>query len=338
MTGMQSVWVWEPAIYLFLGGLAGGTFLVSSIVRLLTKEGHARLAVVAPWMSFAALVVGLLCLLLDVAKPLQAMLMWRSFVNFGSWMTIGAWLLFAAVAVFFVNAVFSTPKTMQIIGSFVKGALKIRDGVIKVTLIAGALLGLCVAVYTGILLMQAGSIPLWDTPLIPVLFTVSALDAGASVVIAILITEKPAMSLDGGFADEEGACALARTSHLVQIALLVLVVLEAAVIAILLMTMSGGTISQSLAADTLISGALSIPFWFLIVIVGIAVPLVLGAVDLLGVVKSAQLSRALHVVAVFCALVGGFTLRFVILVAGVHGVFMSPDSYQAMLSVYTLMA
>lgn len=48
-------------------------------------------------------------------------------------------------------------------------------------------------------------------------------------VAKILVTEKPAMSLDGGFADEEGACALVRTSHLVQIALLVLVVLEAAV-------------------------------------------------------------------------------------------------------------
>lgn len=48
-------------------------------------------------------------------------------------------------------------------------------------------------------------------------------------VAKILVTEKPAMSLDGEFADEEGACALVRTSHLVQIALLVLVVLEAAV-------------------------------------------------------------------------------------------------------------
>jgi len=101
---IQTMWGWEPAIYLFLGGLAGGTFFISALVRLATKDRFQRLSVVAPWVSFAALAVGLFCLVIEVEKPLQAMMMWRSFVNFSSWMTIGAWLLFASIAVFFLSA------------------------------------------------------------------------------------------------------------------------------------------------------------------------------------------------------------------------------------------
>lgn len=95
----------------------------------------------APWVSFAALAVGLFCLVIEVEKPLQAMMMWRSFVNFSSWMTIGAWLLFASIAVFFLSAFFSTPRLVK--------ALKVKEGVAakvsQVTMVLGAVLGLGVA-------------------------------------------------------------------------------------------------------------------------------------------------------------------------------------------------
>ena len=40
---IQTMWGWEPAIYLFLGGLAGGTFFISALVRLATKDRFQRL-------------------------------------------------------------------------------------------------------------------------------------------------------------------------------------------------------------------------------------------------------------------------------------------------------
>lgn len=323
MSGVvQTTWVWEPAIYLFLGGLAGGAFLVTALIRFLSKDAFPRATAIGAWTSTIALIVGLLFLVVDVSKPFQAMMMWKSFVNFSSWMAIGAWLLFAAVIFMGICSVFSTRKLVSIIGSFCTPLAKRAAGISKVCMVFGAVFGLGVAMYTGVLLWSAHSIPLWNTPLIPVLFTISALDAGAGVVLAALLFEK----------SEKTALFVKRTS----IALVVLIVLEACTLAALFFTHLGGTQSQILSANTLLNGALSIQFWVLVVMVGLVVPLVLTVLELVHVVKNAELSRLLHLVAIACALVGGFTLRFVILTGGMHAVLVSPDAFQAMLGVYTL--
>lgn len=316
---IQTMWSWEPAIYLFLGGLAGGTFFVSALVRLITKDKFSRLATVAPWVSFIALAIGLLCLIIEVEKPLQAMMMWKSFVSFGSWMTIGAWLLFVSIVVFILCAAFSTPKIAKVIESAVKPLAKFHKGIVNTTLVVGGILGLCVAIYTGILLMSAHSIPLWNTPLIPVLFTISALDAGASVVVCCLLFEK-----------NNGAKVAEKK---LGIALLVLIVLEAGVLFFLLSSLQTGNASEVISSSTLISGDLSLPFWVLTVTVGLGVPFVLTIVDLIGVVKRAEIIHLMHIAAIVCALIGGFTLRYVILAAGIHGVMVAPDAYMAALGI-----
>lgn len=323
MSGVvQTAWMWEPAIYLFLGGLAGGAFFVVTLVHFLGKGGFPKVTAIGTWVSTIALVVGLFFLVIDVAKPLQAMMMWKSFVNFGSWMTIGAWLLFVAVIFMGLSSVFSTPKLVSVLGSFCKPLANCSDKIAKVCMVVGAIGGLGVAVYTGILLWNAHGIPLWDTPLLPVLFTVSALDAGASIVLAIFLFEK----------SKKTGAVIKRLS----IALIVLIVLEACTLLALLFTHSQGDISQVLSANTLLHGDLSIQFWILVVAVGLVIPLILTVLDLLGVVRSEELSRLLHIIAVACALIGGFTLRFVILTGGMHAVLVSPDAYQAMMGVYTL--
>lgn len=323
MSGVvQTTWVWEPAIYLFLGGLAGGAFLTVTLVRFMSKNAFPRVAAIGTWVSTIALVVGLLFLVVDVAKPFQAMMMWKSFVNMSSWMAIGAWLLFAAVIFMGLCSVFSTPKLVEVIGSFCKPLANRSEGISKVCMIAGAVFGLGVAVYTGILLWSAHSIPLWNTPLIPVLFTVSALDAGASVVLAILLFEKT-----------EGAAFFVKK---MSVTLVVLIILEACVLAALSFFHLGGTESQVLSINTLLNGDLSLQFWLIVVTVGLVVPFVLTLIDLFKVIRNEELSRILHIIAVVCALAGGFTLRFVILTGGMHAVLMSTNAYQAMLGVYTL--
>ena len=319
---VQSMWGLEPAVYLFLGGLAGGTFFVSAIVRLITKDRFPCLALISPWVSVIALSVGLLCLVVEVEKPLQALMMWKSFVNFGSWMTIGAWLLFAAIAVFGVCAIFSTPRLATAVESLIKPLKSARKGIVRVTLILGAVLGLLVAAYTGVLLMAAGAIPLWNTLLIPTLFTVSALDAGASVTIVCLLLEKDGQT--------------ARSKKVLTGSVLGLVAAEAVVLSVLLMTLSGGSPSQSVSALTLTEGSLSLPFWGLVVGIGLVVPFVLGVAELAGFAKNKELARTLHFIAVACALIGGFALRYVILAGGIHGVMVSPDTQQAIMGVYNL--
>ncbi len=324
ISGMvQTVWIWEPAIYLFLGGLAGGTFFATALVRLLGNNAFPKVTAIGAWMSTAALVVGLLFLVSDVTKPFQAMRMWESFVNPGSWMAIGAWLLLAAVVFMGLCAVFSTPWLVRAIESFCKPLARHAEAISRACMTVGALLGLGVAMYTGVLLWNAHSIPLWNTPLIAVLFTISALDAGAGVVLAALMFEK------SGYA----AVFIRRTGT----ALLVLIVLEACALATLLLGHLAGSQGQALSASLLVSGELSIQFWVLVVMVGLAVPFIFTAIVFSRLVRTPELCRLLHFGAVACSLIGGFTLRYVILAGGTHVVPASLDAYQAMLSAYTCM-
>ena len=174
----------------------------------------------------------------------------------------------------------------------------------------------------GVLLMAAGSVPLWNTPLIPVLFTVSALDAGAVVVLACLLGEKA-----------EGADAMYRKVSLASVAL---IVGEALVLTALLMSHLSGSVSQAIAASTLVSGDLSLQFWLIVVIVGLAIPLVLDLLTMTKIVKNKDARRVAHIAVIVLVLVGGLALRYVILAAGIHAVSVSPDVTQAIQGVYAL--
>ena len=155
------------------------------------------------------------------------------------------------------------------------------------------------------------------------LFTISALDAGAGVVLAALMFEK------SGYA----AVFIRRTST----ALLVLIVFEACTLATLLLAHLAGSQGQALSASLLLNGELNIQFWVLVVMVGLAVPFLFTAIVLSRLVRTPELCRLLHFGAVACSLIGGFTLRYVILAGGTHAVPASLDAYQAMLSAYTCM-
>ena len=55
--------------------------------------------------------------------------------------------------------------------------------------IVGAVLGICVAIYTGCLLGVCKTFPLWNNAVLPILFVVSALSAGlaATSLVGLLV-------------------------------------------------------------------------------------------------------------------------------------------------------
>ena len=176
-------------------------------------------------------------------------------------------------------------------------------------------------VYTGILLGSAPAIPLWNTWLLPVLFTVSALDTGlAAVSIVAAVVER-----------DQG---VERVQSVFEKTVMALVVLEAAVLAAFLVMMQQAGGGAAVSAGILTGGALSIQFWALVVVVGLAGPFALALVQVVASRKSGKhLPPAIPVGGATCALIGGFTLRFVILAAGVHAALVSPDALQAVQGV-----
>lgn len=337
MEEIQLIWGWQPALYLFLGGLGGGTAVVAGLIYL--REGNARQRTVCAsfWFAVACLVVGLLLLLTELITPLRGMMMWQSFSDFSSWMTYGAWIVFSAVVVMGFFALGATPAVQKLLakkdghegttednsegpaGKRAAASVSAPDSAsavapapapMKGLAVASIALGLCVAIYTGILLMSAPGVPLWNTPLLPCLFTASALDTGVAAVEIIAIAR----------AREEGEPK--GLLHTLDKAVLALVVLEAvAVTALLGLALAGagdaGAQSFQLvaaqSAALLTSGALWPGFWILFVPFALVIPFVTA---LMGLREKNGKNAAL--VGAASVLVGGCTLRFLVLMAGLH--------------------
>lgn len=318
MGELQSVWGWQPALYLFLGGLSAGAFLTTSILRLACPGKFYKVVRGGVWTAVIALAIGLLALISEVEKPFQAMMMWQSFVNGSSWMTIGAWLLVVAFIVFGLSALFTTDK----IADAIKLKGNARTTANTVLAVLGIPCSLCVAGYTGILLSMAPAVPLWDTWLLPALFTVSAIDTGvAAIMLFAVLAEK----------DE----AIHRVRTVLEIAVACLVLVECIVLAAFVSTMqaAGGTAASSVGILT--SGELQAPFWGLFVAVGLIVPFAAAVIQIIAAKasknarKNAVMATAVPVGGSACALVGGLALRFLVLMAGVHAALVSPAVQQA---------
>ena len=345
---LQFVWGWQPALYLFLGGLGAGAFVVAACLFLFGKDDRRRALGVVSWAAFACLVVGLLLLVSELIFPLRGLMMWQSFSNLTSWMTIGAWLLFVAVIFILVTAVALTEPLAQ------RLKLDGNETLLKVCFGVGGVLSLGVAVYTGILLMNAPGVPLWNTLWLPVLFTVSALDTGVALneIVFCVVEKRP----------------VPRLHRVLVVSTIVLVVVEAVVVAAFVGAMAAGggyamesyALAAAASAEVLVEGQLSGWFWAAFVGLGLVVPLVCAVVALVrergakgkgarGAVAAEAVAaeaptaegadgaesevavavvaesepehgedRTLTWVSALSVLIGGCTLRFIVLLAGVH--------------------
>ncbi|MEG0302267.1 NrfD/PsrC family molybdoenzyme membrane anchor subunit [Gordonibacter sp.] len=304
---LQTIWGWQPALYLFLGGMGAGAFVMAAVLYLLDQKRHAKIVCISMWASAICLGVGLLLLLSELIQPARGLMMWQSFSHFTSWMTYGAWGAFAAIAVFGVSAVLATAKVGKKCVHDEKQAKRFVL-VRKVLALVGIALGVFVAVYTGMLLMMAPGVPLWNTPLLPCLFAVSGIDTGVALVeiVAVLLAKKDPLA--------------PRARVLMEGIVVGLVAMELVVLGAFLLSMAGGegsvvaaTAAQSV--ELLTSGILAPYFWGLVVVCGLVLPLVVAIVGLVPRKKHADTPMAVGAAG---AIVGGCALRFLMLAAGLH--------------------
>ncbi len=329
MVELQSTWNYLIVIYLFFGGLGAGTFLTASVLRLRYPGKFKKTILVSVWIAVASLAIGLFSLVSEVEKPFQAMMLWQTFVNFSSWMTIGAWLILLTFVIFAISAIFTTDKLCDWLAKTFKPLSKLftvkRESVNKACAIIGIPCSIALAAYTGVLLGAAPAIPLWGTWLLPVLFTVSALDTGvAAVSLSATLLEK-----------EEG---IHRVHLNLEKVVVILVVLELAVLAALIVTMKGAGVTEALAIGLFTEGALSVQFWLLVVVIGLGFPLLAAIIQLATSKKATNIGKAVPVAGAVGALVGGCALRAVILSAGIHAVLMSPDVLQSAQGLFFLIS
>lgn len=280
--------VWDAiiAIYLFLAGLGAGAFALGALTNW-AKTPAPTMKKVAFIVAPAAVAVGTLMLVVDAHAGLMNPLRFFGLVaNLGSVMAWGVIILSAFLVVSIVDLI----------------VLLVKKGTPKALDIVGAVLAVCVAAYTGVLLGDAGvAFPLWNMAVLPILFIVSAASTG--IAVTLLITRLVA-------ADEAAALPWLGKAGLV------LPVLELALVIALLAVagMAGGSAGAAGAASVanLVSGPYAVAFWLGFVVIGLAVPFVLELMSHRG-----SQSKALPMAGEACVLVGGFMLRYLVIMAAV---------------------
>jgi formate-dependent nitrite reductase membrane component NrfD len=321
MAELQTTWGWLVACYLFLGGLGAGTACTAGMVSLISGQRYKSTVRFGTWASAISIAVGTLFLLIDVGKPFRALVLFRSFVHFSSWMTIGAWLLIGAILLNGLHALFWTERVMIWLGRVWK-PLSDQRRIFQVVLAAiGIPVNLGVAVYTGVLLGVLPFRPFWHTWLLPALFTASALSTG-SVGLAAYEHLRDGGKRVNGLVKAVGACHLA------------LILVEASIWVFYLTTMLKGTPDMANSAHILLTGLLAPVFWIVMVGLGLAIPFFVHTMQLSRLVR---LPQPVFVVSIATALIGGWTVRFLVLSAGLPAMLSSPALQQILSGVRFLL-
>lgn len=177
--GAIGMWGLPIACYLFFGGLSAGLFIVGAIIQLAHGARFSTATCRCSSFSLIFLVAGGMLLLFDVSLPERALRFASAFQNVASsWMARGAWALCFAGTIF---ALYSAIASMPF--KHAKALKRRRQTLLNIIGIVGILCALFLAGYTGMLLVNASGIPLWNTSVLIALFVISSLDTGVAFAL-----------------------------------------------------------------------------------------------------------------------------------------------------------
>jgi formate-dependent nitrite reductase membrane component NrfD len=312
------LWHWQIPFYLFVGGLAAGLLFFAAYYVITGKDKIFSVAVkTGPVISLLAIILGLIALVLDLKHPAYFWQLYTT-IRLGSPMSWGAWTL---LIIFFINVVwilsylkelfplftiknktikkillvfikeFESPEKLNWEWKFnwmiyiEKFSIKNRKAWAWVLIVFALILG----VYTGILLSAFNARPLWNTSLLGPLFLTSGLSTGAALLMILSKTHIEKISFS-------------RID-------LMLIVIELFFITHLFMGFLAGPQVQAEAAAYFLGGDFTVSFWANVVIIGLIIPAVLEALELLKF-------KIPVIVPGLLILYGGLMFRFIMVEAG----------------------
>lgn len=275
---MDLLWDVRVSLDLFLGGLGVGAFLVGAVLYYMdakTYEGVLKKAfIIAPVLVIA----GLLLLLTELGRPLNVIKTLYA-INPTSFMSIGIFLQSAFVAVALLIA-FSI---------LTKGA----EGISAKFVYVGATLAGLVGLYHGLLLTGI-SIEPWNNA-IPVIFFISSILAGSSLVFLLNLSELDTVL----------------QKFKIPVIINMILTLELAAIFAWVYNLALTTASSKHAYDVLM-GSFGLEFWGLSIMVGLLIPLALLTMVILG--KTTLKAVALPTFATM--VIGSFFLKNLVVYLG----------------------
>jgi len=286
------IWGWEIPLYLFLGGLVAGMMIISGYFVFKGRHKEVSCSCVAlPLLGIVLLSIGMLALFLDLDHKLYA---WRMYTTFqvASPMSWGAWILILVYPALLAGMLVRLPAFLTARLPWLKtysAKLTASEGATRTVGVVNMLLGAMLGIYTGILLSAFGARPLWNSPVLGLLFLISGLSTAAAFVHLVSRDRHESMMLakaDNGF-----------------------LAAELALLTLFLIGMVSSTRVHSEAAQLILTGSFAPVFWVFVVGLGILIPLFVQTLAMRG--------RIAHTpVAPMLVIAGGLILRFVIVYAG----------------------
>jgi formate-dependent nitrite reductase membrane component NrfD len=267
-------WSGAYSIYFFVIGISAAMFFFSTLSWFRPEFQSIRVSAFA--VSFVLMAAGGLLLIEDLAQPLRFLNTMNPFyMNFTSPLAWGALNLLSFGA---VSAAY-----------FYMMMVKGNQEVSRKLAIAGALLALGLPIYTGFDLTVHQNRPVWNTPLMPVLFVALSVLSGAAVAAFLAKEEKLLVMLRRFMLWSAGAVA--------------------AMLVSLLGTTAYGGSGAELTFMFMTSGGLGAIFVGLGILLGTAAPIAILLTQF-GRQRSGMLAAGALL------LVGGMALRYSILIGG----------------------
>jgi formate-dependent nitrite reductase membrane component NrfD len=301
----SSDWPLLIDVYFFLGGIAGGAFVIATVANLLDGERYRSVVRAGYYIALLAVIPAPILLIVDLGIPARFLHMLMSpksstaigmdaitvgpfHLKPGSPMSAGAWALMAFSGCAFVAAL---DVLLEHRGGRGFPGLRMVIGLI------GSIFGFFLAAYPGVLL-GATARPLF----------VSGHWLGALFLAVGAATGTAAIALVLAVIGGERRDSLAALMRALSVALVVQAV--SLILFVITVRMSGSA-GIAHALNTLLFGPFSLMFWLGAVVVGLVAPLVL---QFGGGLR--RTSAGIVAVVALLVLVGGFVIKHVLIAAG----------------------
>ena len=303
-------WGLPVILYLFLGGLGAGAGAVSASVLLRAGGGDrpGPTFEIARWGALIApitVIIGTAAIVFELGTFQAGH--WFRWINLFrtinlSPMSIGSWLLGLFILVSLGYAYTFVKKNPQPGDE--------RHDLRKMLAWAMVPLGVGVALYTGILLGAMPARPFWNSPVLALLFLVSALSTGVAAILFMrtLFGHKPT---EGGTEHKD--------AYLLTASDVLLIGFEIAVVFLFVMYAHLTIGNVEAAVGVILGGKLTTLFWFGFVVLGLALPALIElkyVIPTLLYQREYAIPRTIELLVCALVLIGGFMLRYIVVIAG----------------------
>ena len=307
-------WGYPVIAYLFLAGLGAGALTATASIYLRggssARGMHVEIARYGAFIAPIPVMLGCFMLVFELGSFEAGH--WFKWLNLYktinlSPMSIGTWLLTGFIVLSIAYAY-----------TFIRNAPGLTDETRyrarKALSWINIPVGIGVAVYTGILLGAMPSRPFWNSPILALLFMLSSISTGVAAIL-LLRALLPAKSREG-----EGAEQYHNSGYIFATSDILLIGVELMVIFLFLMFahLTVGDVQH--AVSIVLPGGILAPMFFTwVILIGLVAP---ALVELYYVIpkllyqREFAMPRGIEIVAPAAVLIGGFMLRYVVVVAG----------------------